>query len=159
VAEAFLLSIHHFNQGELKYVWPFYLPSTSTAASSFLEPTITSILTGLREGTVLESCAGTMVKPSSLKHVPLDPFADGEGKPFTLGPQTAASYLSLKYPICATKATCAIGVSELSPQEFLQDLSSAVIHDPITFRTRLATWHSQLAKTLITLEPRRNFCP
>jgi len=135
----------------LKYVWPYFLPSTSIAACSFLEPAVTSILTKLRESDVLESCAETMVKASSLKHVPLDPFADGEGIPFTLGPLTANSYLSLKYPAWAIEATSSIGVSQLSPREFLADLNSTIVQDPTTFRTRSATWHSQLAVTLIKL--------
>ncbi|PMD47662.1 hypothetical protein L207DRAFT_415975, partial [Hyaloscypha variabilis F] len=151
VAEAFLQSIHHFNKGKLKYIWPYYLPSTSTGSSSFFEPVVASILSELRESFVFESCAGIMVKPSSLKHVPLNPFADGEGKPFTLGPQTEASYLSLKYPAWVVEAIGAIGVSQLSPQEFLQDLSSAVKQDPTTFHTRSATWHSQLSETLVKL--------
>lgn len=133
----------------MKYVWPYYLPSTSTAASSFLEPAITSILKQLRESPVLESCAGTMVRASSLKHVPLDPFADEEGIPFTLSSHTAAGYLSLRYPAWVIEATSSIGVSQLSPREFLGDLKSAIIQDPMTFRTRSATWHSQLAETLV----------
>lgn len=91
------------------------------------------------------------MKPSSLKHVPLDRFADREGIPFTLSPLTAASYLSLEYPQWAIEATGSIGVSQLSPQEFLGDLKSAITQDPTTFRTRSATWHSQLAETLIKL--------
>jgi hypothetical protein len=90
-----------------------------------------------------------MTKPSSSKYVPLDPFADGEGKPSTLNPQAAASYLPFKYPIWDIEGIAAVGVSHLSPQEFLKDLSLAVIHDPTTFRTRSATWHSQLAETLV----------
>lgn len=151
MAEAFLLSINHFNKGPLKYVWPYYLPSASTAVGSFFEPAITAILTQLKERNVMESCAGTMVKPSSLKYMPLDRFVDGEGVPFTLNPHTAASYLSLKYPSWAIEATRSIGVSQLSPQEFLADLNSAIIQDPTGFQTRSVTWHSQLAETLIKL--------
>lgn len=91
------------------------------------------------------------MKAYSLKHVPLDPFADEEGIPFTLSPHTAASYLSLKYPAWAIEATSSIGVSQLSPREFLGDLNSAVTQNPTTFRTRSATWHSQLAETLVKL--------
>ena len=146
------MSIDHFNEGGLKYVWPCYLPSTATAASSFLEPAIISILTQLRERPVLESCVGTMVKASSLKHVPIDPFADEEGIPFTLTSSTAASYLSLKYPAWTIEALGPIGLSQLSPREFLRDLNSAITEDPTTFRTkRSATWHSQLAETLVKL--------
>jgi hypothetical protein len=92
-----------------------------------------------------------MVKASSLTHVPLDPFADGEGVPFTLSSHTAAGYLSLKYPAWAIEATSSIGVSQLSPRDFLGDLQSAIIRDPTTFRTKPAIWHSQLARTLIKL--------
>lgn len=151
LVEAFLLSINHFNQGQLKYVWPYYLPSASTAACAFLEPAIASILAKLREYDVLESCAETMVKASSLKHVPLDQFADGEGVPFTLGPHTAAGYLSLKYPVWAVEATSSIGVSQLSPRDFVGDLHSAITRDPTAFRSKSAAWHSQLAQALIKL--------
>jgi hypothetical protein len=92
-----------------------------------------------------------MVKPSSLTHVPMNPFADGEGVPFTLSPHTAAGYLSLKYPAWAIEATSSIGVSQLSPREFLADLHSAITRDLISFRTRPAIWHSQLARTLIKI--------
>lgn len=119
--------------------------------SSFLEPAVTSILKQLRESPVLESCAGTMVKPSTLKHVPLDPFVDEEGIPFTLNSYTATRYLSPRYPVWAIEATSSIGVSQLSPREFLGDLNSAITQDPTTFRTRSATWHSQLAETLVRL--------
>ncbi|KAF1996938.1 hypothetical protein P154DRAFT_607356 [Amniculicola lignicola CBS 123094] len=151
LADAFLLSVDHFNKGKLKYTWPYYLPSASTAAFSFFEPAITSILTQLKESPVLESCAGTMVKASSLKHVPLDQFGDKDGIPFTLSSYTADGYLSLKYPAWAIEGTNSIGVSELSPQEFLADLDAAITQDPITFRTKPSTWHSQLAETLIRL--------
>lgn len=92
-----------------------------------------------------------MVKASSLKHVPLDPLADEDGVPFTLSAHTAASYLSLRYPAWAIEATSSIGVSQLSPREFLVDLNSAITQDLTTFRTRSATWHSQLAETLLKL--------
>ncbi|KAI3318140.1 hypothetical protein HD806DRAFT_549483 [Xylariaceae sp. AK1471] len=151
VAEAFILSIHHFNKGRMKYIWPYYLPSTLTAAYAFFEPAVVTILTQLREIYVLESCAGIMAKPYSLKHVPLDQFADGDGIPFTLGQHTAANYLSLKYPTWAVEAINSIGVSQLSPREFLEDLNSSITQDPEAFRTRPATWHSQLAATLIKL--------
>lgn len=81
----------------------------------------------------------------------LDLFADGEGIPFTLNSQTATTYLSLKYPVWASEATATIGVSPLSPKEFLQDLSLAVTQDPTTFRARSAIWHSHLAETLAKL--------
>lgn len=111
------------NKGELNYVWPYYLPSTSTSASSFLELAITSILMQLRESDVLESCAGAMAKGLSLKHVQLDLFADEEGIPFTLSQNTAAGYLSFKYPTWVIEAISSISVSQLSPRH-IHDLKS-----------------------------------
>ena len=101
-----------------------------------------------------------MVKASSLKHVPMDPFADEEGIPFTLTSSTAASYLSLKYPAWAVEALGPIGLLQLSPREFLRDLNSAITEDPTTFRTkRSATWHSQLAETLVKLTTEAELMP
>lgn len=40
LSEAFLSSMLHFNEGVLKYVWPFYLPSLSIPMSGFFKPTI-----------------------------------------------------------------------------------------------------------------------
>lgn len=105
----------------------------------------------LRERPVLESCAGTMVKASSLKHVPLVPFADGDGIPFTQSSHTAARYMSLRYPAWAFEGTSSIGVLQLSSREFLEDLNSLITQEPTTFRTRSAIWHSQLAETLVKL--------
>lgn len=135
----------------MKYVWPYYLPSTKTAASSFFEVGLKSILTQLRESQVLESYTGIIVKPSSLKHVPLDPFADKEGIPFTLSPHTTANYLLLKYPPWAIKATTSISVSHLSSREFLEDLNSVIIYNPTAFRVKSAIWQSQLAEALVKL--------
>ncbi|KAF2474923.1 uncharacterized protein BDR25DRAFT_255455 [Lindgomyces ingoldianus] len=151
VAEAFLCSINHFNQGELKYVWPGYLPSLSKAASNFFTPAVASILTKLQESCVVESCAGILVEPSSVKYVSSDAFTDDEGIPFTLSPRTAPRYLSSKYPKWAFEAMADIGVSQLNFQEFLQDLKLIIDDSPENFHKRPARWHSQLAKTLLEL--------
>jgi hypothetical protein len=91
-----------------------------------------------------------MVKPFSLKYIPKD-FADMEGIPFTLNSRTKASYLSLKYPVWAIEAISSIGVSELSPQDFLTDLNSFITLDPTAFRAMSVMWHSQLANSLTKL--------
>ncbi|KAF2129618.1 hypothetical protein P153DRAFT_431538 [Dothidotthia symphoricarpi CBS 119687] len=151
VAEAFLISVHQFNKGDMKYVWPWYLPNPPTNTVSFFDPAIESILEQLKDLPVLESSAGTMEKASRLKYVPIDSFVDEEGNPFTLSEHTATGYLSSKYPSWAIEGVGLIGVSHLTPQEFLADLKSNITQDPQTFRTRSATWHSQLAETLVKL--------
>ncbi|KAH7337370.1 hypothetical protein BKA66DRAFT_448585 [Pyrenochaeta sp. MPI-SDFR-AT-0127] len=150
LAEAFLQSMHHFNHGQPKYIWPYYLPSRSTAQSSFFEPAIASILTQLRESPVLESCAGTMAKASSLTHVPSD-LCSEDGVPFALCSLTESRYLSLKYPAWVIEATTSIGVSKLSPRQFLEELTSLIAHYSDSFRARPTQWHSQLANTLVKL--------
>ena len=91
------------------------------------------------------------MESSSLKYVPLGLFTDEEGIPFTLNSNTASRYLSSKYPPWVSEATSSIGVSQLSPQEFLSQLDWVITHDPTKFHTRSATWHSQLAETLVKL--------
>lgn len=134
----------------MKYLWPHYLPSPSTATCSFLEPAVNSILKALRSSPVLESCASRMAKPSSLKYVPWE-FVDADRRPFTLGPHTEDMYMSLKYPTWVLEAAKVIGVSQLSAYEFLQDLSSTINQDPTRFQNRPATWHSQLSQALLRL--------
>ena len=100
---------------------------------------------------MLESCAGTMVKASHLKYVPVESFADEKGIPFTLNDHTSTRYLSLAYPAWIIEAMTSIGLSQLSSWEFLKDLNSTIAQHPIAFRTKSATWHSQLAGTLVKL--------
>ena len=100
---------------------------------------------------VLESWAGTMEKASSLKYVPLDLRANEEMEPFTLSARTATNYLSSKYPTWIVEGAKSIGISQLSPQNFLEDLQSMITHDPYSFRTKSAQWHSQLAEALVKL--------
>jgi hypothetical protein len=151
VAEAFIESVHHFNTGELKYTWPWYLPDPLTTTNSFFDIAIQSILKSLRKLPVLESCAGTMEKAGSLKSVPSNQFVDRSGTPFTLSSRTATKYLSSKYPEWAVQGTLSIGVSQLSPRKFLEDLELLVNEDPQAFCTKPLPWHSQLAESLYRL--------
>jgi len=151
VAEAFLEAVHHFNGGEMKYTWPWYLPTPLTTTNSFFDAALHSIMESLRELPVLESCAGTMEKAESLKFVPSEMFADASGAPFTLSSRTAARYLAPEYPTWAVQGTTSIGVSQLSSHEFLEDLRSLINEDPPFFYTRSPEWHAQLAESLLKL--------
>ncbi|KAJ4290882.1 hypothetical protein N0V90_010078 [Kalmusia sp. IMI 367209] len=149
LAEAFILSMFHFNEGILKYVWPYYLPSMSIAVSGFFEPAIESILRQLGESPVFESCAGTMVKPSTLVHVPADFCA--AGLPFTL--------CSLTKDRWVIEAMTSVGVSQLSPRQFLEDLSAVIATDAPAFHNKSAEWHSQLATALVKLSTDTELMP
>lgn len=149
LAEAFLQSMFHFNNGVLKYIWPYYLPSSTNAVSEFFEPTIASILRQLGESPVFESWAGDLERPSTLVHVPADLHADG--KPFTLCNATEHRYLSSSYASWVIESMTAVGVSELSSRQFLEDLATLIKIDADMFHDKPADWHAQLATALLKL--------
>jgi hypothetical protein len=146
--DAFIAAVDYFNSGPQHYVWPRYLPIAQ-------EPDIfgkfrSAIINRLAELPVLESCSGTMLKPSSLTYVP-SRFIDNKRKPLTLGRQTKNKYLSSDYPLWEIGPICALGVKEMQPEDFLQDLSSIIVKDRHKFRNQSEKWHSKLAKTLLQL--------
>lgn len=151
VAEAFLESVHHFNTGDLKYVWPWYLPDPCMTTSSFFDASIRLIRENLQELCALESCAGTMEKARLLVYVPANTFADSSGDPFTLSPHTATRYLTPKYPSWTIPSIIGMGVLQLSPRRFLEDLECLVRQEPQFFRTKTLLWHAQLADCLYRL--------
>jgi hypothetical protein len=67
--------------------------------------------------------------------------------------------LSSKYPPWAVEATWAIGVSQLSPREFLGDLTSLIAEDADAFHSRAADWHSQLAAALVRMTADADLMP
>lgn len=135
----------------MKYTWPWYLPESHTKANTFFDIAKQSIIKTLRELAVLESCAGTMEKARSLKSVPLDKYVDGTGMPYTLTARTATKYLSPIYPAWAIRGAMSIGVSQLSPRDFLEDLISLINEDPHSFYAKSYQWHAQLAESLYRL--------
>lgn len=149
LADAFLLSMLHFNQGLLKYVWPYYLPSLSIAVSGFFEPAIEKMLHQLMESPVFESCSGSLVKPSTLVHVPIDFCVDGEA--FALCKDTENRYLSSNYPSWVVEAMTAVGVLQLSPRQFLDDLSTFINTESDAFQNKSHEWHARLASALVKL--------
>jgi hypothetical protein len=135
----------------MKYTWPWYLPDPLATTNSFFDLAIWSVLGRLQELPVLESCAETMEIAGTLKSVPSDMFGDESGTPFTSSSRTATKYLSSRYPSWAVQGTMSIGVSQLSPREFLEDLKLLVHEDPESFYTKPITWHAQLADSLYKL--------
>lgn len=149
LSEAFLSSMFHFNKGPLKYIWPYYLASLSSTTSEFFRPAVQEILSRLRNSSVFESCAGGNMRPSTLSHVPLDFCVDGE--PFTLCDSTRNWYLSSSYPEWLIDAMKYVGLSQMTPRQFLEDLATLINTNPHSFHARSHEWHTQLAKVLIRL--------
>lgn len=109
-----------------------------------------SIMANLKEAPVLESFSQDMVKPSLLWYVPPS-ASDEEGIPFTLNFATAGSHLSSQYPAWTIEQIYALGVKQLSSSQFLEDLKMTIEIDSKTFQERPMSWHSQLARSLVSL--------
>ncbi|KAI3316471.1 hypothetical protein HD806DRAFT_517477 [Xylariaceae sp. AK1471] len=149
LADAFIEAVNNFNKGPMKYLWPHFMPNTSTY--SFFQPARESILRALAATAVLESAAGTMANPSQLVYVDPTNFADENGRLFTSGLHTADRYLSANYPSRMIESVCSLGVHTLSSNEFIQDLASMISRDSANFQNRSFEWHTQLARALVPL--------
>jgi hypothetical protein len=145
--EAFLSSVPHFNEGVFKYTWPFFLPSLSTAMSGFFAPAIEMIISQIKDLPVFESCVGNLVRPSTLAHVSTDFCIDGE--PLTLSESTKDRYLSSRYPSWVIEPMTSVGVIQLTPRQFVEDLATMIATDAELFHSKTSKWHEQLAKTLV----------
>jgi hypothetical protein len=157
ISEAFVSAMLHFNKGVLKYVWPCYLASFPTVNTEFFAPVVGAVLSQLEDSPVFESCAGNMVQPSYLRHVPADFCLDGE--PFTLCRSTENRYLSLQYPGWVLEAMSSIGVSRLTPHEFLEDLTTMIATDAESIYNKPHKWHAQLTTTLARLSTDTELMP
>lgn len=144
ISQAFLDAVNLFNSGQMRYHWPHYLPSGLLIP--FFRPMANNIFQELSNRAVLESWAQTLEKPNALAYVPQE-FRDNTSTPLTLTKVTAARYLAPKYPAWEVNFLIDLGVQHLSPIDFLQDLGDL---GP-SFPTKLAQWHSQLAKALLPL--------
>jgi hypothetical protein len=147
LSDAFLSSMLHFNKGVFKYLWPLYLPSSSTAMSGFFEPTIKTIISQIKDLPVFESCVGNMVRPSALAHVPTDFCIDGE--PLTLCGSTKDRYLSSRYPSWVMEPMKSVGVIRLTPRQFVEDLATMIATDAELFHSKTSKWHERLARALV----------
>ncbi|KAI9925744.1 hypothetical protein MW887_005550 [Aspergillus wentii] len=153
LVDTFLAAVDGFTDA-LKYTWLRYLPLGQVSDS--FKPHTDRIVHALADRPVLEAFDGSFYKPSSLKRVP-ERFMDGNNTPFTLGPQTKSKYLSPKYSREDYDALSQLGVEELSPAEFLEDLKHVFGEDAPALHAKSNEWHSQLAGALLTLSPEKNF--
>lgn len=146
--DAFTAAVDCFNSGSLKYYWPRYLPTGHF--ESFFNPVKEQIINKLCGKNVIESWADVMTTPPSLIHVS-QKYTDESGIPFTLCKQTKETYLSLKYPSWEIDALHTLGVLEMSPEKFLQDLMHMIANEARIFRAKPNVWHSRLARVLVEL--------
>ena len=135
-------------------MWPSYIPDGPVHA--FFSSARDFIVTRLRSENVLESSASLMAQPSSLVYVVLNKYTDSSGQPFTLCPETAKKYLSIKYSTMSLGSMLALGVSKMDDQDFLEDLRTMIQTDGNSFRGKSKTWHQELCKSLLPLTQKSN---
>jgi hypothetical protein len=118
------------------------------SGSDFFKPLRDGIRKTLATRPIIESCAGSMVIPSSLIYVPKE-YIDDESEPFTLNASTENKYLSRKYSPDRWDEMDALGVTKLSLEGFLQDLHLTITKHGHDFQQRPDRWHSKLAEVLL----------
>ncbi|KAF4633144.1 hypothetical protein G7Y89_g4978 [Cudoniella acicularis] len=146
IQNAFKKAVEDLSSSILRYSWLRYLPRARPAG--LLRWLGLEIECSLFHLPILESCAGLMTPPTSLKFIPLK-FRDNMGIPFTLCSDTEAKYLSPKYHAQFAEALTAIGVKELSFDAFLEDLDWFANNNYQQFQQKVPEWHSQLAQALL----------
>jgi hypothetical protein len=145
---AFTNAVYSFNETQYKYDWLRYIRFSHV--SPFFHSFRDAVLEELATRPVLESWAGNMAVPSSLRLVPKN-FADTGGVPFTITEHTSSIYVSGKYPEAHTHASLKLGVKLLSHDEFLQHLEWMIVNESASFKEKPAKWHQSLAETLVPL--------
>jgi len=150
IPQAILHAIKEFNkQNDLRYTWIKYFPQRPPLLD-FFQHLESKILAALSIEPIVESLAGALKKPSTLRYVPAE-LSDNNGKPFFCPDRAKDTYISTKYSLEDTSELSRIGVKGLSPEEFLADLRAFIYEKSRDFREKSNGWHSQLSKTLAQL--------
>jgi hypothetical protein len=135
-----------FNTGQLKYLWPRYLP-TQEPLHSFLKPFHVELLDKLKSQTILLSDSGDLAAPKSLEYVP-EKFTFN-GAPMTISARTSSWHLSSRYLESDLKYLKVLGVSEMGNNEFILELKSLLSNATAEFKAKSDAWQSHLASTLM----------
>lgn len=126
------------------------MPFETEQISSFFLPIKEKIIHSLSQRHVLESLNEQLATPPTLFYVPKE-YRDDRGIPLTSSPMTAPKYLSPQYPESEREVLRQLGVRTLTADDFLMDLKAIIELDPSTFHAKPGTWHTQLAKVLLSL--------
>lgn len=151
--DALIKAAQAFNRGRMKYTWLRYLP-LKDEVSGFFERFKNRLLDQISNEPLLENWNDDMVQPSTLTFVSKEKFADSTDRPMTLAygnPNKASVYLSPRYSDADLDYLKAIGVKEMSNEDFLRDLASFMDGHFLEFQERPLEWHTRLAEVLIPL--------
>ncbi|KAM5358865.1 hypothetical protein ACJZ2D_014924 [Fusarium nematophilum] len=145
----FSQAVQLLNQCSLRYSWLQFFPVTSSTSSCF-EAVEETAIKALTTQPIFESFNGTLSLPSDLICVPLR-FQDDQGFPLTSHHAVEGRYLSQRYQESDWPMIQKLGVEEMSPDDFLDDLFSLVTNAGTEYRQKPAQWHSCLARSLTAL--------
>jgi hypothetical protein len=118
--------------------------------ADFFQPLKADVLAILANEEILESCSGTMAKPSSLMYIP-PRFTDSSGNPFTLTKNNEGRYLSKSYLHSDWEYIALLGVKEMTVDEFLVDLQALIDGHSEYFQAQSVEWHSELSQALLPI--------
>ncbi|KAJ2992535.1 hypothetical protein NUW58_g2132 [Xylaria curta] len=143
---AFLHSITELRHSNLRYLWPYYVPS-KPKIENFFQNVWLETLALLSQSPILESVHGAFLKPSELCLVPKE-LAGPNGQPLIPADVSKLTYISSNYPTEVWYALESLGVRILSADDFLEDLHSFIRGWPEKFQSMAEEWHSCLARVL-----------
>jgi hypothetical protein len=155
IPEAFCQAVEGFNTTGLRYTWIKFLQERSSV-SDFFSPLEEAIFKALSTSPVVESQNGELMIPSKLRTVPAAMLGE-DGQPLVPTDLFGSKYISPKYPLETHRAELnLLGVKDVTPEEFIDDLAKFIKSSPIKFRKMPPTWHSSLCKLLCQFSESKN---
>lgn len=147
IPNAFRQAVNDFNSGDLRYTWIKFL-QTRSPLTDFFSSLEAAIIQALTECPIIESQSGEFMPPSKLRMVPETMHGDN-GKPLIPTELARSKYISSCYPQKKHRAELFwLGVKELTPEEFIEDLEIFIESSPEEFQSMPQIWHSRLCKLL-----------
>lgn len=148
VVTAFNSAVSTFNEGLMQYVWLQYLP-IKRSHSSFFENFRTQLLQSLGQKRILVSRSGKLEIPSKMFFIP-ERFLDEYEVPITLNDRTKDQYVSGNYKLDLLESIKALGVKEMTDQDFVGHLGAMIRNDIRVLQTKRKTgWNSALSRALM----------
>ena len=133
----------------LRYSWPAFLPLRAQSQGFFASIEHFTLMR-LAELPILESMAGTMCIPDRLTVIP-PRFRDFQGFPMVPSEDDELAqkrYLSGEYHPSHLPVLSRLGVTEMSPDDFLTALETMIAAAPAKYRAKPVRWHAILALQL-----------
>ncbi|CZS90250.1 uncharacterized protein RAG0_01389 [Rhynchosporium agropyri] len=154
LTSAFIDAMKEFNNGQLRYLWPRWLP-TRAPLQSFLKPFHEDLVEELKTSPLLYSHSEELVAGKQLSYVP-DEYIF-EGAPLTISSSTSPRYLSGRYLNEYMKYLEVVGVGRITEATFYLELTAMLQSSAGEFRRKCDAWQSHLAGILTRMSPGFHF--